>query len=70
MTVDPDKLAELQVRATIKQDKVIYDADTAPKSAKRGIPLGSDAEAAHELLAALFRGFAQRPADAEVTERK
>ena len=30
LTVDPDELAELEVRATIKEDKVIYDADTAP----------------------------------------
>ena len=56
MTVDPDKLAELKVRVTIKEDKVIYDADTAPQGARAGAPFVSDPEAAHELLVALYEG--------------
>jgi predicted amidohydrolase YtcJ len=61
MTVDPDKLAELQVRVTIKDDKVIYDADTAPRSARTGVPLVSDPVAAHELLLALYEGVKRPP---------
>jgi predicted amidohydrolase YtcJ len=56
MTVAPDKLAELEVRLTIKEDKVIYDADTAPRSARAGAPFASNPEAAHELLVALYKG--------------
>jgi predicted amidohydrolase YtcJ len=60
MRVAPDKLAELEVRVTIKEDKVIYDADTAPRSARVGAPFVSDPEAAHELLLALYEGV-ERP---------
>ena len=56
MNVAPDKLAELEVRVTIKEDKVIYDADTAPKGVRAKAPFVSDPEAAHELLAALYEG--------------
>jgi len=54
--VDPETLADLEVRVTIKEDKVIYDADTAPRSAKPGLPIASDPVAAHELLVALSEG--------------
>jgi len=57
MRVAPDELAELQVRVTIKEDKVIYDADTAPQGARAGAPFVSDPEAAHELLVALYEGL-------------
>ncbi len=56
MTVAPDKLAGLQVRVTIKDGKVIYDANTAPQGARAGMPSMSDPEAAHELLVALYEG--------------
>ncbi len=56
MTVAPDELAGLKVRVTIKEDKVIYDADTAPQGARAGMPFVSDPEAAHELLVALYEG--------------
>ncbi len=61
LTVDPDTLAELKVRVTIKDNEVIYDADTAPQSAYGGAPFVSDPEAAHELLVALYQGL-ERPA--------
>jgi len=54
--VDPETLADLQVRVTIKEGRVIYDADTAPQSAKLGLPMGLDPAAAHELLAAINEG--------------
>ena len=57
MSVAPDKLAELQVRVTIKEDKVIYDADTAPQGARAGAPFVSDHEAAHQLLIAVYKGI-------------
>jgi hypothetical protein len=56
MEVAPDELAELQVRVTIKEDKVIYDAEAAPHGARAGAPFVSDPEAAHELLAVLYKG--------------
>jgi hypothetical protein len=62
MAVDPDKLAELKVRVTIKDGEVVYDADTAPQTAHVGGPLVSDLTAAHELLVALYEGVEQPPA--------
>jgi predicted amidohydrolase YtcJ len=62
MTVDPDKLAELKVRVTIKDGDVIYDADTAPQKAHVGGPLVSDPTAAHELLVALYEGVERQRA--------
>ena len=61
MRVAPDRIAEIQVRATIKEDKVIYDADTSPQGARPGAPFMSDPEAAHELLVVLYRGVARLP---------
>jgi len=53
-SVDPETLADLRVRVTIKEDTVIYDADTVPQTMRRGLPIGSDPAAAHELLGALY----------------
>jgi len=63
--VNPETLADLQVRVTIKEDEVIYDADTAPRSARLGPPIGADPVAAHEMLAAFYAGrlFAELPRD-------
>ena len=55
MAVAPDKLAELEVLVTIKEDKVIYDAGTAPQGARVGEPFVSDPQAAHELLMVRFQ---------------
>ncbi|MGD8839080.1 MAG: amidohydrolase [Gammaproteobacteria bacterium] len=54
--VDPETLADLRVRVTIKEDKVIYDAAAAPGSARLGPPLGSDPVAAHKLLVTFYQG--------------
>ncbi|MEJ2523118.1 MAG: amidohydrolase family protein, partial [Gammaproteobacteria bacterium] len=62
VTVEPDNLAKLKVRLTIKDGEAIYDADTAPQAAHAGVPLASDPEAAHELLIALYEGIEQAPA--------
>jgi predicted amidohydrolase YtcJ len=62
MTVDPGKLAELQVRVTIKDDEVIFDAATAQQSARTGVPLVSDPVAAHDLVVALYEGIERPPA--------
>jgi predicted amidohydrolase YtcJ len=56
MTVAPDRLAEVLVRVTIKEGKVIYDADTVSQGTRAGAPFVSDPEAAHELLVALYEG--------------
>jgi len=55
--VDPETLADLEVRVTIKEDRVIYDADTAPQGTRLGLPIGLDPSAAHEMLAALYQGI-------------
>ncbi|MEJ2604891.1 MAG: amidohydrolase family protein [Gammaproteobacteria bacterium] len=65
VTVDPGKLAELQVRVTIKDDEVIFDADTARQSARAGAPFASNPAAAHELLVALYEGLERPPAIAQ-----
>jgi adenine deaminase len=62
MTVEPDDLATLKVRVTIKDGKVIYDADTAPRAARARVPIASDPETAHDLLLALYEGLERRPA--------
>ena len=59
--VDPETLADLEVRLTIKEGKVIYDADTATQAKRRGLPIGLDPSAAHEILAALYQGIERLP---------
>jgi predicted amidohydrolase YtcJ len=60
--IDPEILAELQVRVTIKEDEVIYDADTAPQRGKLGSPIGTDPLVAHRLLHVLYDGVGRRSA--------
>jgi hypothetical protein len=55
--INPETLADLDVRVTIKEDKVIYDASTAPQGARAGLPIGTDPAAAHELLAAFYEAL-------------
>jgi hypothetical protein len=61
--VDPEKLTDLQVRVTIKEDKVIYDAASEPQSAKAGRAIAADPTAAHELLGVLYSGLGRLSAD-------
>lgn len=61
--VDPEKLTDLQVRVTIKEDKVIYDAASEPQSAKAGRAIAADPTAAHELLGVLYSGLGGLSAD-------
>jgi predicted amidohydrolase YtcJ len=60
--VDPETLADLEVRVTIKEDNVIYDADTVPTGQKVRLPMGTDPEAGHQLLAALYEGAKRQSA--------
>jgi predicted amidohydrolase YtcJ len=55
--VDPEKLTELQVLVTIKDGNVIYDAASASQRAQAGWPIASDPDAAHELLAAVYKAI-------------
>jgi len=56
-TVDPETLADIRVRVTIKEDQVIYESEIAPESARRSLPIGSDPDAAHDLLLAIYDGL-------------
>ncbi len=57
--VDPETLADLEVRVTIKEDEVVYDADATAQKATPGLPIGSNPAAAHDLLAVLYEGIAR-----------
>jgi len=63
IAVDPETLADIEVRVTIKEDEVIFDAATAPGAKRRGPPIGSDPAAAHDLLAAFYEGVGHRFGD-------
>jgi len=54
--IDPESLAELEVLLTIKEDSVIYNADTNPTRANVRAPMTSDLEAAHKLLSVFYEG--------------
>lgn len=55
--VKPEMLADIDVQVTIKEDRVVYDAETAQQTSGTGRPLLSDPKAAHELLAAFYAGL-------------
>ncbi|WP_170372629.1 amidohydrolase [Ruegeria arenilitoris] len=61
--VDPETLAQLRVLTTIKEDAVIFDADTAVKEGRLDRrPLAPDPVTAHLLLHALYQGMdVERP---------
>ncbi|WP_170444672.1 amidohydrolase [Ruegeria arenilitoris] len=61
--VDPETLAQLRVVTTIKEDAVIFDADTAVKEGRLDRrPLAADPVTAHLLLHALYQGMdVERP---------
>jgi predicted amidohydrolase YtcJ len=57
--VDPETLADLKVLVSVKDDKVIHDAQ---KDGRRGnlvpsIPAFGDPEAAHQIMHAMYEGF-------------
>ncbi len=56
--VEPEKLADLKVSATVKEDKVVYDAkkDNRRGSLPPSTPFG-DSEAAHHFMHAMYDGF-------------
>jgi len=54
--VDPETLAGIEVRLTIKENQVIYDANAVTQQAGPAWPIGWDPAAAHELLAAIYAG--------------
>ncbi|MXU65086.1 amidohydrolase [Oceanomicrobium pacificus] len=56
--VDPETLADLQVRVTIKADKVVYEADDATKEGHLDTgPVLRSPAAAHNLLHILYSGM-------------
>lgn len=53
--VDPETLADIEVKATIKEDRVIYQAgETTRKAELRVAPFANDPIAAHRFLHAMF----------------
>ncbi|WP_170435785.1 amidohydrolase [Ruegeria arenilitoris] len=68
--VDPETLAQLRVVTTIKEDAVIFDADTAVKEGRLDRrPLAPDPVTAHLLLHALYQGMdVERPWLAHFTQ--
>ncbi|WP_170452590.1 amidohydrolase [Ruegeria arenilitoris] len=68
--VDPETLAQLRVVTTIKEDAVIFDADTAVKEGRLDRrPLAPDPVTAHLLLHALYQGMdVERPWLADFTQ--
>ncbi|WP_170441234.1 amidohydrolase [Ruegeria arenilitoris] len=69
--VDPETLAQLRVVTTIKEDAVIFDADTTVKEGRLDRrPLAPDTATAHLLLHALYQGMdVERPWLAHFTQR-
>jgi cytosine/adenosine deaminase-related metal-dependent hydrolase len=55
--VDPERLADLDVLVTIKEDRVIHEADGGKTAAAR-LPVVRDPEAAHHLLHAMHAALA------------
>ncbi|EEX11601.1 amidohydrolase 3 [Ruegeria lacuscaerulensis ITI-1157] len=68
--VDPETLAQLRVVTTIKEDAVIFDADTTVKEGRLDrLPLAPDPVTAHLLLHALYQGMdVERPWLADFTQ--
>jgi hypothetical protein len=60
-TVDPEKLADIKVLVTIKEDAVIYKAEQrADSNDLTYAPLASDPVAAHNILHVIDDGLANR----------
>ena len=54
----PERLAEIDVEVTIKDDKVVYEAAAADRQARAmPMPLFSDPVVAHEFLHTLYDGL-------------
>ncbi|WP_170461336.1 amidohydrolase [Ruegeria arenilitoris] len=68
--VDPETLAQLRVVTTIKENAVIFDADTTVKEGRLDRrPLAPDPVTAHLLLHALYQGMdVERPWLADFTQ--
>ncbi|WP_170391539.1 amidohydrolase [Ruegeria arenilitoris] len=68
--VDPETLAQLRVVTTIKENAVIFDADTTVKEGRLDrLPLAPDPVTAHLLLHALYQGMdVERPWLADFTQ--
>ncbi|WP_010324747.1 amidohydrolase [Marinobacterium stanieri] len=59
--IDPETLDQLQVLATIKNDKVIYQADDSQQAnLLRRSPLVADQDSAHHLLDSWYEGVRER----------
>ncbi|MCA1305005.1 amidohydrolase [Nitratireductor aquimarinus] len=59
--IDPETLSSLTVQATIKNDRVVYEADgSMQKTEFLNWPVGPDGEASHHLLHAMYDGMSKR----------
>ena len=55
--VDPETLDQLRVQVTIKEDEVIYEAQSGEQETRlRQSPFMSDPATAHQFLHAMYRG--------------
>ncbi|MBN7783264.1 amidohydrolase, partial [Nitratireductor aquimarinus] len=58
--IDPETLSSLTVQATIKNDRVVYEADgSMQKTEFLNWPVGPDGEASHHLLHAMYDGMSK-----------
>ncbi len=59
--IDPETLSSLTVQATIKNDRVVYEADgSMQKTEFLNWPVGPDGEASHHLLHAMYDGMSKK----------
>ena len=62
--VDPETLADLQVMASIKEDRLIFEAQEGVKEGSlRSFPFAGDPEVAHHFLHAMYDGMGSRRHD-------
>jgi predicted amidohydrolase YtcJ len=62
--VDPETLADLQVMASIKEDRLIFEAQEGVKEGSlRALPFAGDPEVAHHFLHAMYDGMGSRRHD-------
>lgn len=59
--VDPEKLADLKVMASVKEDQLIFEAEDGVKEGSLGsFPFSGNPEVAHHFLHAMYNGMGSR----------